>query len=117
MRGWRGVGREVFCTLVRRFWHSLHAVEALFILASSGGNACTTSGWPFTSRTTAWGYGPRSNGPKGAPYVAHRVRRPVWVEAGGRRKKGEDEEAKKDGKRLTVLTNRRLKRDKPRSQT
>jgi hypothetical protein len=52
-----------------------------------------------------------------APYVAHRVRRPVWVEVGGRRKKGEEEEAKKDGKRLTVLTDRRLKRDKPRSQT
>jgi hypothetical protein len=45
------------------------------------------------------------------------VRRPVWVEVGGRTKKEEEEEAKRDGKRLTVLTNRRLKEDKPRSRT
>jgi hypothetical protein len=45
------------------------------------------------------------------------VRRPVWVELVGRRKKGEEEEARKDRKRLTALANRRLKRDKPRSQT
>jgi hypothetical protein len=46
------------------------------------------------------------------------VRRPVWVEVGGRMKKGEIEEAKNRQKELlTVVTNRRLKRDKPRSQT
>lgn len=32
-------------TLVRRFWHSLQAVEALFILPSSGGRPLPPGGW------------------------------------------------------------------------
>jgi hypothetical protein len=67
-----------------------------FHLGLLRGNVSTTSGWPFASRITAWRYAPRSNGPEDAHYVAHRLRRPVWVKVGGRRKKGEEEETRKD---------------------